>query len=69
MISYEQYQDQVSSQDLAQLDECDLTPIILRSLAAGRPFSRMPFLSPPDPVAQLPLKERMFLHRMSIQAS
>ena len=60
MLSHEQYHTQVRSQDLAQLDERDLTPMILRSLAANWPFSRMPLLSPPDPVVQ----ERMFLHGM-----
>ena len=37
------FQSQVRSQDLAQLEESDITPMILRSLVAGRPFSRLPF--------------------------
>ena len=49
---------------LAQLDECDLTPMILRSLAASRSFARLQFLCHPDPLAQLRAKERMFLHGM-----
>ena len=34
----------------------------LEALVGFRPFSRMPFLSPPDPIVQLHAKERMFLH-------
>ena len=63
MMSYGQ-DTQARSQDLAQLEECDLTPMILRSLVVGRPFCRMPFLSPPDPVVQRHAKERVFLHGM-----
>ena len=63
-MSYDQYVSQVRSSDLAQLDESDMSPMILRSLGAGRPFLRLPFLCPPHPVVQLHTKERMFLHGM-----
>ena len=49
MMSREQYLTQVRSSDLAQLEESDISPMILRSLSAGRPFSRLPFLCPVHP--------------------
>ena len=58
MMSRGQYLSQVRSADLAQLEESDISPMILRSLVAGRSFSRLPFLCPPQTHA----KERMFLH-------
>ena len=63
-LEYSQYTSQVRSADLAQLEESNITPMILRSLVAGRPFSRLPFLCQPHPVVQLHAKERMFLHGM-----
>ena len=36
--------------------------MILRSLSAGRSFSRLPFLCPPHPMVQVHAKEKMFLH-------
>ena len=36
--------------------------MILRSLVAGRPFSRLPFLCPPHAMVQTHAKEKMFLH-------
>ena len=42
MMSYDRYVSQVRSSDLAQLDESDISPMILRSLVAGRPFSKLP---------------------------
>ena len=62
MISRKQYLSRVRSTDLAQLEESDISPTILRSLVAGRSFSRLPFLCPPHPLAQAHAKERMFLH-------
>ena len=62
MMSHEQSNSQARSQDIAQLEESGLTPMILRSLVVGRPFSRLPFLCPPHPLVQLHAKERMFLH-------
>ena len=53
---------QVRSADLAQLEQSDITPMILRSLVAGRPFSRLPFLCQLYPVVQLHAKERMLMH-------
>ena len=62
MMSQGQYSSQVRSSDLAQLEESDLSPMILRSLVAGKPFSRLPFLCPPHPMVQTHAKEKMFLH-------
>ena len=62
MMSRGQYLSQVRSADLAQLEESDISPMILRSLVAGRSFSRLPFLCPPHPMVQTHAKERMFLH-------
>ena len=62
MMSRRQYLSQVRSADLAQLEESDISPMILRSLVAGRSFSRLPFLCPPHPMVQTHAKERMFLH-------
>ena len=62
MMSQGQYTSQVRSSDLAQLEESDLSPMILRSLVAGKPFSRLPFLCPPHPMVQTHAKEKMFLH-------
>ena len=64
MMSYDQYVSQVRSSDLAQLEESDITPMILRSLVAGSSFARLPFLCPRHSVVQLHAKERMFLHGM-----
>ena len=61
MMSKDQYVSQVKSSDLAQLEESDISPMILRSLMAGRSFSRLPFLCPPHPLVQTHAKERMFL--------
>ena len=36
MMSHDQYLSQVRSTDLAQLEESDISPMILRSLVAGR---------------------------------
>ena len=58
LMSHEQ---QVRSTDLPQLEESDISPMILRSLVAGRPFARLPFLCPPHPVVQTRTKEKMFL--------
>ena len=44
MMSQDQYLSQVRSSDLAQLEESDISPMILRSLVAGRSFARLPFL-------------------------
>ena len=52
MMSRVQYTSQVRSADLAQLEESDISPMILRSLSAGRSFSRLPFLCPPHPMVQ-----------------
>ena len=62
MMSHDQYTSQVRSTDLAQLEESDISPMILRSLVAGRSFSRLPFLCPPHPIVQARTKEKMFLH-------
>ena len=62
MMSRGQYLSQVRSADLAQLEESDISPMILRSLVAGRSFSRLPFLCPPHPMVQTHAKEKMFLH-------
>ena len=48
MMSQDQYVSQVRSSDLAQLEDSDISPMILRSLMAGRSFSRLPFLCPPS---------------------
>ena len=61
-MSHNQYLSQVRSADLAQLEESDISPMILRSLVAGRSFARLPFLCPPHPMVQTHAKERMFLH-------
>ena len=53
---------QVRPTDLAQLEESDLSPMILRSLVVGRSLARLPCLCPPHPVAQARTKEKMFLH-------
>ena len=62
MMSHDQYLSQVRSADLAQLEESDISPMILRSLVAGRSFARLPFLCPLHPLVQTHAKERMFLH-------
>ena len=62
MMSHDQYTSQVRSTDLAQLEESDISAMILRSLVAGRSFARLPFLCPPHPVVQAHAKEKMFLH-------
>ena len=62
MMSHGQYTSQVRSTDLAQSEESDINPMILRSLVAGRSFARLPFLCPPHPIVQARTKERMFLH-------
>ena len=64
MMSYSQYEEQIQTQNVAQMGESDLTPMILRSLVAGRSFARMPFLCPRDPSVHLRAKEHMFLHKM-----
>ena len=61
-MSHDQYLSQVRSSDLAQLEERDISPMILRSLVAGRSFARLPFLCPPHPLVQTHTKEKMFLH-------
>ena len=61
MMRHDQYTSQVRSTDLAQLEESDTSPMILRSLVAGRSFARIPFLCPPHPIAQTRAKEKMFL--------
>ena len=43
MMSRVQYSTQVRSSDLAQLEESDISPMVLRSLSNGRSFSRLPF--------------------------
>ena len=60
MMSHDQYLSQVRSSDLAQLEESDISPMILRSLVAGRSFARLPFLCPPHPLVQTHAKEKMF---------
>ena len=55
---------QVRSSDLAQLEESDISPMVLRSLSNGRSFSRLPFLCPVHPMVHAHAKERMFLHGM-----
>ena len=62
MMSRKQYLSQVRSADIAQLEESEISPMILRSLVAGRSFARLPFLCPPHPMVQTHAKERMFLH-------
>ena len=62
MMSHEQYLSQVRSSDQAQLEESDMSPMILRSLVAGRSFARLPFLCPPHPMVQTHAREKMFLH-------
>ena len=62
MMSHDQHLSQVRSSDLAQLEESDISPMILRSLVAGRSFARLPFLCPPHPLVQTHTKEKMFLH-------
>ena len=62
MMSRKQYLSQVRSADLAQLEESDISPMVLRSLVAGRSFARLPFLCPPHPMVQTHAKERMLLH-------
>ena len=64
MMSFHQYENQVRSQDLARLEENNLAPMILRSLASGRSFARMPCQCPPDPLVHLRAKDRTFLHGM-----
>ena len=49
MMRYDQYVSQVRSSDLTQLEESDITPMVLRSLVAGRSFARLPFLRQPHP--------------------
>ena len=61
MMSHEEYTSQVRSTDLAKLEESDISPMILRSLVAGRSFAGLPFLCPPHPVVQARAKEKMFL--------
>ena len=61
-MSHDQYLSQVRSSDLAQLEESDISPMILRSLVAGRSFARLPFLCPPHPLVQTHAKKKMFLH-------
>ena len=43
MMTYDQYTSQARSSDLAQLEESNITPMILRSFVAGRSFTRLPF--------------------------
>ena len=62
MMSHDQYLSQVRSTDSAQLEESDISPMIWRSLVAGRFFARLPFLCPPHPMVQTHTKEKMFLH-------
>ena len=64
MMSHEQYLSQVRSSDLAQLEETDISPMILQSLVSGRSFARLPFLCPPHPMVQTHAKEKMSLHGM-----
>ena len=59
MMSHEQYLSQVRSSDQPQLEESDISPMILRSLVAGRSFARLPFLCPPHPMVQTHAKEKM----------
>ena len=40
MMSIKQYKRQIRTQDSAQLDESDLSPMILRALVAGRPLTQ-----------------------------
>ena len=49
-MSHTQYREQVRAQDVAQLDESDLSLMILRARVSGRSFSRMLLLCPPDPL-------------------
>ena len=69
MMSHDQNTSQMRSTDLAQLEESDISPMILRSHVAGRSFARLPFLCPPHPVAQARTKEKMFLHNILDKAS
>ena len=62
MMSHDQYLSQVRSSGLAQLEESDISPMILHSLVAGRSFARLPFLCPPHPLVQTHAKEKMLLH-------
>ena len=43
MMHHDQYVSQVRSSDLTQLEESDITPMVLRSLVAGGSFARLPF--------------------------
>ena len=56
LMSHDHYSSQVRSTDLVHLEESDVSPMILRSLA-GRPFARLPFLCPPHPVVQARTKD------------
>ena len=58
----EQYLGQVRAQDSVQIDECDLFPMIL--LVAGKPFSHLPFLCPPNPLLVKRTEKRAILHGM-----
>ena len=62
MMSHEQYLSQVRSSDQAHLEESDISPMILRSLVAGRSFARLPFLCPPHPIMDLPCEWAQFLY-------
>ena len=62
MMSHEQFQSQVRSRDLAQLEESDITPIILRTLVAGRPFARPPFQGRAVSNLDLPCDWAQFLY-------
>ena len=64
-MSHDQYVFQVRSSDLAQLEESDISPMILRSLVAGRPFARLPFLCPPHPLGANACKGANVLTRNS----
>ena len=59
MMSHEQYLSQARSSDQPQPEESDISPMILRSLVAGRSFARLPFLCPPHPMVQTHAKEKM----------
>ena len=69
MMSHEQYLTQVRSSDLAQLEESDISPMILRSLAAGRPFSRLPFFHPDGDLVTSILAYLWFIERKRNYAS
>ena len=62
LVSHEQHVSQVRSTDLAQLEESDVSPMVLRSLVPGRSFARLPYLCPPHPVVQIHTKHKVFLH-------